>query len=151
MPEKQGPTPPVMTGWQFAFSVVSNWPKLFALIVLINVLGWPSIVVKTWGQEFGWWQSEPQEEQDERRMEHGAQLLVLREIASGVTVHAEATDRMVTLLESHDRSSQNKDVIIAHLLLEGCELETQSKQRRLRCQRLEKLLNSYIQHPEGGH
>jgi len=149
-PEPDARDFPPITSWQFAVAVLSEWRRTVAAVIIVLILGWPTTVIVNWLQDAGVMPGE----QNHREAEHTRQLVVLHQIADGVMKHAINTERQLELLESHDRASQNKDVIIAHLLLEDCEKEIQNKARARRCARLEKLLESYkpnASRHEAGH
>jgi len=138
------PQPPAATGWQFALAILSNWHKTIAVIIIIMLLGWPTVVIIDMGQDLGFWGSAGSREQQSRQAEHRGQTAVLTEIAAGMK-------EVTTALQAHNLQSIRKDDIIAYLLSEDCEKADLTKFQRRRCTRLQAFMEADLKRVKHGH
>lgn len=120
---------------QFVLDLL-EWRKSVALVVIVLLLGWPSMVILNMGQDLGYWGSFNKREQTSRQEEHRRQTKLLEKMTNHLADINEA-------LTHHNDQSLRKDAIIAYLLSEDCEKEPSTQSERNRCERLQRFVDDY--------
>ena len=110
-----------LTGpWQFAIEVISEWRRLIGVVIVIMLLGWPSMVIKNWLVDAGTLQSLGVSEQADRQREHEVQDKLHEALSHGLQQQVGISQQILEEIKAHGDGAAKDRQMLSYFTWKMC-------------------------------
>lgn len=108
------------TAWDFALAVISEWRRTIAAVIVIMLLGWPTVVIVQWTERAGLWGSESRRSFSQRANEHKVQTEFLMKADMDRAQMKKSFALLAESIMSHNEVALQRDGVILFFARDLC-------------------------------